>query len=145
VKFHKNYFLPVIHQLFPVRGGVDGDDFQTEYEHFENAIDYWLKNNNLPKEKLVAGIPFYGWLFKSADNAEGAEVVACRDILNSFPNQDAHLKDNIGLLYYNDMRTIQDKAKYIRDNNLGGIMIWELSQDTDNADKGLLNAIHEMK
>jgi GH18 family chitinase len=114
------------------------------WSYFENTIDYWLKKNNLPKEKLVAGVPFYGWLFKSADNAAGAEETAYRDILNSFPNQDAHLKDNIGLLYYNGMETIQKKAKYIRDNNLGGIMIWELTQDTDNADKSLLNVIHEM-
>jgi GH18 family chitinase len=114
------------------------------WSYFENTIDYWLKKNNLPKEKLVAGVPFYGWLFKSADNAEGAEEVAYRDILDRFPDQGAHLKDNMGLLYYNGIETMQKKAKYIKDNNLGGIMIWELTQDADDADKSLLNAIHEM-
>jgi chitinase len=111
------------------------------WDYFENAINHWLNNNKLPKEKLVAGVPFYGYLFKSADSATGAESVAYRDILTNYPNQDAHLKDNIGLLYYNGMQTIQDKAKYIVDNNLGGIMIWELSHDTDMADKSLLNVI----
>jgi spore germination protein YaaH len=28
--------------------------------YFENAINYWLTKKNLPKEKLVAGVPFYG-------------------------------------------------------------------------------------
>jgi chitinase len=111
------------------------------WSYFENSIKHWLNNKNLPKEKLVAGVPFYGYLFKSANSAEGAEAVAYRNILTDFPNQDAHLKDNIGLLYYNGMQTIQKKAKYIADNHLGGIMIWELSHDTDVADKSLLNAI----
>lgn len=113
------------------------------WEYFENSINHWLNNKNLPKEKLVAGVPFYGYLFKSPDNAEGAESVAYRNILTDFPNQDAHLKDNIDLLYYNGMQTIRNKAKYIVDNNLAGIMIWELSHDTDIADKSLLNVIYE--
>jgi chitinase len=111
------------------------------WDSFENAIKHWLNNKKLPKEKLVAGVPFYGYLFKSANSAAGAEAVAYRDILTTYPNQDAHLKDNIGLLYYNGMQTIQNKAKYIADNGLGGIMIWELSHDTDIADKSLLNVI----
>ncbi|MDR1348112.1 MAG: hypothetical protein LBJ63_06775 [Prevotellaceae bacterium] len=113
------------------------------WNYFENSINHWLNNKNLPKEKLVAGVPFYGYLFKSADSAEGAEPVAYRNILINFPNQDAHLKDNIGLLYYNGMQTVERKAKYIVDNDLAGIMIWELSYDTDIAGKSLLNVIYE--
>ncbi|MDR2652314.1 MAG: hypothetical protein LBC68_08385 [Prevotellaceae bacterium] len=113
------------------------------WDYFENAINYWLTNNNLPKEKLVAGVPFYGYLFKSADNVDGAESVAYRNILLNYPNQDANLKDNIGLLYYNGMQTIRNKAKYIVDNHLAGVMIWELTHDTDIVDKSLLNVIYE--
>ncbi|MDR1552447.1 MAG: hypothetical protein LBS69_03155 [Prevotellaceae bacterium] len=113
------------------------------WNYFENSINHWLNNKNLPKNKLVAGAPFYGYLFKSTNSAEGAESVAYRDILINYPNQDAHLKDNIGLLYYNGMQTMQNKAKYIVDNDLAGIMIWELSHDTDIADKSLLNVIYE--
>jgi hypothetical protein len=47
--------------------------------------------------------------------------------LGHFPNQNARLKDNIDLFYRNGIKTI----------------IWELSQDTDIADKSLLNAICE--
>ncbi|MDR2746850.1 MAG: hypothetical protein LBB77_05320 [Treponema sp.] len=113
------------------------------WDYFTNSINYWLNVKKLPKEKLVAGVPFYGFLFKSDDTGEGAEYVEYRDILNNFPNQDAHVKDNIGLLYYNGMQTIHRKANYILDNNLAGIMIWELTQDTDTADKSLLNVIYE--
>jgi GH18 family chitinase len=41
------------------------------------------------------------------------------------------------------MQTIERKSKYIVDNGLVGIMIWELSFDTDIADKSLLNVIYE--
>jgi GH18 family chitinase len=113
------------------------------WNFFIQAINHWLNNRKLPKEKLVAGVPFYGYLFKSPNNAANAEGIAYSDILTRYPNQDAHIKDNIDLLYYNGMETIRNKAKYVADNDLAGIMIWELSQDTNIADKSLLNVIYE--
>jgi chitinase len=113
------------------------------WDFYEHAISHWLNNRNLPPKKLVAGVPFYGYQFPSPVTAEGAEGIAYRDILSLFPNVDAHLKDNIDLLYYNGMETIGQKVKYIKENDLGGIMIWELSQDTNEANKSLLNVIHD--
>jgi GH18 family chitinase len=113
------------------------------WNFFEKSINHWLNNKNLPKEKLVAGVPFYGYLFKSPYSATDAESVAYRNILINYPNQDAHLKDSIDLLYYNGMETIKNKTQYVVDNGLAGIMIWELTQDTDIVDKSLLNAIYE--
>jgi chitinase len=116
------------------------------WDFYEHAINHWLNNRNLPKEKLVAGVPFYGYRFKSATSAEDAEGVAYRDILTLFPNADAHLKDSIGLLYYNGTETIKRKTRYCIDNDLGGMMIWEITQDTNDANKSLLNTIaNELK
>ena len=42
--------------------------------------------------------------------------------------------------YYNGVSTITKKARYAK-KNLGGIMIWELTQDTANKKKSLLQAI----
>jgi chitinase len=111
------------------------------WDFFTRAVDHWLTNKQLPKEKLVAGVPFYAYLFQSSTSAANAEGVAYRDILTRYPNQDAHLKDNVGLAYYNGIPTIQRKAQYIVDKELGGIMIWEISQDSSNADVSLLHAI----
>ncbi|MDR0582311.1 MAG: hypothetical protein LBG31_05030 [Prevotellaceae bacterium] len=113
------------------------------WDFYEHAINHWLDNRKLPKEKLVAGVPFYGYRFQSPDSAEGAEGVGYRDILAQYPNMDAHLKDNIGLLYYNGMETIRRKAKYCIDNELGGIMIWELAQDANDTNRSLLQVIAE--
>ncbi|MDA9056245.1 glycosyl hydrolase family 18 protein [Flavobacteriaceae bacterium] len=42
---------------------------------------------------------------------------------------------------YDDSESIGLKVKYALSQNLGGVMIWELSQDARNSDKGLLDAI----
>ena len=42
---------------------------------------------------------------------------------------------------YDDPQSIRGKAEYVRDNKLGGVMIWELSEDDD--DHSLLRALFE--
>ena len=43
-------------------------------------------------------------------------------------------------VYYNGVDTITEKTLYAKEN-LGGIMIWELTQDTSDPDRSLLQAI----
>lgn len=43
-------------------------------------------------------------------------------------------------VYYNGVDTIAEKTRYAQEN-LGGIMIWELTQDTADWEKSLLQAI----
>ncbi|MGV8137897.1 MAG: glycosyl hydrolase family 18 protein [Mangrovibacterium sp.] len=112
------------------------------WDFFEHAANHWLHTRMLPKEKLVMGVPFYGYLFQSANNAEGAEAVAYKDILTRYPAENAHLTDQIGLLYYDGMLTIERKADYIRSGELGGIMFWEITQDSADPAKSLLNVIY---
>ncbi len=47
------------------------------------------------------------------------------------------------LLLFDGVSTIQQKAKSALEKNLAGIMIWEISQDTDDSSKGLLNALYQ--
>lgn len=60
--------------------------------------------------------------------------------------QNAYRKDHTAYngmdVYYNGVETIKKKTGYAKEN-LGGIMIWELTQDTGNAEKSLLQAIGE--
>ena len=41
---------------------------------------------------------------------------------------------------YEDDQTIKNKAHYVLDNKLGGIMVWELSDDTRDGSQNILNA-----
>lgn len=115
----------------------------SDWNFFEKGIHQWLINQQLPKEKLVAGVPFYGYLFSEGGNIKDTRSVTYKQILEMYPQQDAHLKDNIGLLFYNGMPTIQRKTEYIKEQQLGGIMIWEISQDTDDSNRSLLHLIYQ--
>lgn len=111
------------------------------HDFFVNSIDHWLNNRKLPKEKLVAGVPFYGYLFKASDDATDAQGIPYRDILERYPDADPDQTDSIGLLYYDGIPTIKYKTEYTIENQLGGIMFWEITHDTDNKNKSLLNTI----
>lgn len=115
----------------------------SSWNFYVNSINHWLKNRKLPKEKLIAGVPFYGYEFKSSNDATAATSLSYADILLKYSDQEAHLKDNIGLIYYDGIPTIEKKTKYAKENLLGGIMFWEITQDTYNIDKSLLETIYK--
>lgn len=112
----------------------DGGDGE-RHSPYPFAVDcgqYWKGTRGLPAHKVVLGVPFYArpsW----ADYGS---------ILASVP--DAYSKDHVlfnGMdVYYNGVDTMEKKARYAKDT-LGGIMIWELTQDTSDTGKSLLQAI----
>lgn len=48
---------------------------------------------------------------------------------------------NGDLISYDDPQSIRAKAQYVKEHHLGGVMIWEISQDDDEG--SLLAAVHE--
>jgi chitinase len=120
----------------------------------------------VPPEKLLMGVPFYGkgWSGVRAQN-DGLHqpftgVPAGTWEAGSFDYHDLvdryigvyqrhwseaaqvpWLYDMLSgeMISYDDPESLTAKAQYVRDNGLGGIMFWELSQDTD--DSALLGAI----
>ncbi|UII28737.1 glycosyl hydrolase family 18 protein [Fulvivirga maritima] len=95
------------------------------YSYASSSLDYWL-GRGLPASKAVLGVPFYGrpsWQTYSALISQGADPYA----------------DEFNGVYYNGINTIQDKTNLALERG-SGIMIWEISQDTQD-ETSLLTAI----
>ncbi len=113
--------------------GGDGER-HSPYDFTVDCGDYWTKKRGMPAYKVVMGVPFYA----------RPSWAGYGTILESVP--DAYAADHVtynGMeVYYNGQETIAKKTDYAREN-LGGIMIWELTQDTADGGKSLLQTIGE--
>lgn len=113
--------------------GGDGER-HSGYDFAVACGTYWKDTRGLPAHKVVLGVPFYGrpsW--GSYEKILAADPSADQKDIASFNGMEAH---------YNGIPTIQKKTAYAKEN-LGGIMIWELTQDTTDKEKSLLQAIGE--
>lgn len=108
--------------------GGNGAD-HSPYIYAENAMKVWTQKG-LPKEKMVLGLPFY-----ARPSWSGYNQIVARD-------PQAPFKDVSGTDYYNGIETIKKKTQLGLDMG-SGVMIWELSQDTNDS-TSLLKAINDV-
>ncbi|MFH4966443.1 glycosyl hydrolase family 18 protein [Gaetbulibacter sp. M235] len=85
-------------------------------------------NAGLPSAKLVLGLPDYAKTLVDDSTLFYSDLVAQNPNLD--PNLDAVVSSG-KTYYFNGVNTIKEKAQYVLDNNLKGVMFWELYQDTD--------------
>ncbi len=124
----------------------------------DQAVTAWL-NASFPADKLVMGIPFYGYLYSSVNQANnglyqtfaGANSISYQAIKADYLNKTGytryfHSQSMVPWLFngtvfisYEDPQSIAYKTDYIKSKKLGGAMVWELSQDPGGE---LLNALY---
>ena len=90
-----------------------------------SSLHYW-KNQGLAADKLVLGIPLYGWDFSESGTVAS---VPYGTIVASNPAY-AHV-DQVGKLYYNGIVTAIAKTELAKEQ-AGGVMLWELGKDAYN-------------
>lgn len=134
-------------------------DVSPQYKGSVDAsINAWL-NASFPANKLVLGIPFYGYIYSSVNNANnglyqtygGANSISYKDITTNYLNKPGFTRyfhsqsmvpwlfDGSVFISYEDSQSIGYKTQYLKSKNLGGAMIWELSQDPSGE---LLNSVY---
>lgn len=109
------------------------------------GVDSWLAAG-VPPEKLVLGMPLYGYRYQLAPGESGPDSrftaarsasydqIAAQDLprLSRRFHPDAQAPYLVGdgwFISYDDPSSIAAKAGFARDAGLGGIGFWELSQD----------------
>ncbi|MEO8534091.1 MAG: glycosyl hydrolase family 18 protein [Flavobacterium sp.] len=113
----------------------DNPGQHSSYANSKAGIDFWNKLQHVTSEKLTLGVPFYGYnfTFKEVTSITYAQIIS---VGNQFADQ-----DEIGKIYYNGRPTIEQKAAFASEYT-GGIMIWELAQDSFDQ-YSLLDVIHK--
>ena len=108
----------------------------SSYDHAERGINYWKNIVGITGEKLTLGVPFYGYNFLNSTTVESFTYGSM--VASNTSNSE---RDQVGNKYYNGRPTIASKVK-LAAQNLSGIMIWELGQDSFT-EYSLLQTIHK--
>jgi hypothetical protein len=95
------------------------------------ALSYW-EILQVPKTKLVLGLPFYG------RSARGKAATYSQIVQRHSPKPNV---DEAGGFHFNGPVTIRRKTEFVLQQEYGGVMIWEISQDSAGP-TSLLDAVH---
>ena len=109
-----------------------------------NSAVTYLTGRNVPRRKILLGIPLYGRAFR---NAQRTGQPWTRDgvtfLYHELPRAGAQEHEDAdvgavfsvggeeGIVSYDNPRTVQLKAEYVRQEELGGLFYWNSSGDSD--------------
>jgi chitinase len=89
------------------------------------------------KGKLLLGVPFYARNVKKPDDSRSyGDLAEAHDLEPD--------SDWVCDYYFNGINTTKSKAAHAQELGLGGIMVWEIGQDS-RGDKSLLRALYEAR
>ena len=111
------------------------------FEYFVQGIEMCL-NIGAPADKIVPGVPFYGYGFPDG-KTEHSYSKSYGRIVEEFPGSE-NMDCVNGELYYDGMPTMERKCQYVKANGLGGIMFWQLGGDSLDPDKSLVRLINRV-
>jgi chitinase len=154
--------------LYPSSKDPTADETVRKSFNVDSAVKAYL-SVGVPAEKLVVGVPFYGRGWGGVKNVNDglyqpraqalpkgmweAGVFDWKDLSANHVGKSRrfwHDEAKVPWLYdeksgvmisYDDPESLRLKAEYVKKNNLGGVMFWELS--ADDAQSTLLGTLHE--
>lgn len=137
-KWHK-YFDFINMMAYDATGPWAQEGPHAPFQQMVDGVKTWTKTLKVPHKKLVIGLPFYGWSW----DKENVMSFTYEQILSDHAGKITLNDDIIGRIYFNGETTIRKKCRYVIDEKLGGVMIWQLFYDAENGNKKLLKAINE--
>jgi chitinase len=128
----------------------DSTDTPPESGSADTSLQAYLEAG-VPADKLVLGLPFYGKGWKGVPAENNGLHQAFDDVtenylptMTRFWDENARVpwlyNEETGLMItYEDVESATAKAEYVNENGFGGVMFWEISADSDDAQ--LLSAL----
>lgn len=145
------------HNALYDRTGAHDSTFQvgkTPKDYSTDATIPYLKQYNIPNEKVIIGVAFYGYIQKNDDHKWVYNTsIAYHNILNLIRSNEYFerydevaqvpyllKKDYSEFISYENPRSIRAKAQYAKDNGFAGLMYWEHFHDDTMA---LIKALND--
>lgn len=125
----------------------------------EGSIDdsvLYLKRLGIPASQLLVGVPFYGRRFSASrlyGPATGGDEITYAKLIPQIKPDWNYVWDNTAKVPYyqdaaktifitfDDTASVRYKCEYVRNNKLGGLIIWALGQDYLGTQQPLLQTI----
>lgn len=117
----------------------------SSFEHAAADLDYFATVRGISKDKMVLGVPFYGYGYGSTPTTPAISR-NYKQILAEFP--EAEQADQVDwpgnmTMYYNGVETIKKKAELAKEK-ASGIMIWQILGDAPG-ENSLLRVINDVR
>jgi len=119
------------------------------------SIQYYL-SRQVPKEKLLFGIPLYARQFNATNlyaSSTGGDWIPYAKVQQDLSSGWIRIWDNTAkvpylmnpkhteFVTYDDPQSIQDKCEYVAHHSLGGVILWSLGQDLYQGKTPLLDVV----
>jgi chitinase len=111
-----------------------------DYDTFKKSIDFVL-GRGFSKNKLILGFPAYGIEFIDGKNKQVNKDYSHQHILEKLKQNGVDInKGKLGNLYFETPDLVRKKSQYLINQQLAGIMMFELTQDSLADSTSLLSA-----
>jgi chitinase len=116
----------------------------SDYVTFKKSIEYAL-DRGFQKDKLLVGFPAYGIEFVDGKNTQVNKEYPHKFIVETIKQKNGDIESGkIDNLFFETPELVKKKSRYILDQQLAGIFMFELTQDTLDDQTSLLSASNQV-